>query len=115
MYVGIEEATKIHTHTLEKCVDKLQWFQVCVFICGCVSDKNQDTEEKKENDHKKINLKGIRSHYQNVFTVHTKSLFFISTSSSSSDSKQRYKKEKQRNKNKTVEEIGDVFFKDLKE
>lgn len=48
MYVGIEEATKIHTHTLEKCVDKLQWFQVCVFICGCVSDKNQDTEEKKK-------------------------------------------------------------------
>lgn len=51
-------------------LDKLQWFQVCVGF---------KTAEKKENNHKKINLKEIRSHYQNVFI---QSRFFSFSSSS---------------------------------
>lgn len=54
--------TKEKTH--KKIIDKLQWFQV-VCICLCEWQKQQ---QKKKIITKKINLKGIRSHYQNVFT-----------------------------------------------
>ena len=59
-----------------------------------MTKSNTNKKKEEENNHKKINLKGIRSHYQNVFT---QSRFFSST------------KKNQRTTKNTVEKLGDGF------